>query len=328
MALATAACLAACGSSTASKPADAAHDAGPILDALVDMRADANVPPPQDAVFQPDFFPEPDFAHPDMETPDGPPPPGDLGVHLDFGAPGGPACDPRLRSAACDPGFYCKRDDGGQAFQGHCFEGEHCVPGDPASCPDPLRPYCHIQGGATLCTAAGNLREGDDCTDREEIPQPCREGLACNFSICQRICNPDASMCEASERCDSIEGAIGVKVGFCEPPACDLFTARGCMAGQKCSYAIRNDDVVVGSCTALDGVGNGPDAPCGVAPGGGDNCAVGLVCIGPPDQQRYCKILCDTGGYLAPCPDGNRCVEALATHGGNIHGLGICITNQ
>ncbi|MEZ4468835.1 MAG: hypothetical protein R3F43_31515 [bacterium] len=60
----------------------------------------------------------------------------------------------------------------------------------------------------------------------------------------------------------------------------------------------------------------------------GDNCAQGYLCVGPPDQQRFCKLLCDTGGYEAPCPERYTCREALATQRGPVRGYGICFINQ
>ena len=289
-------------------------------------RADANLP--RDMNRDPDFPLEPDFPLPDLPLADMPLPLGDLGVHLDFGDVEGPACDPRLRAAACDPGFYCVHEAGRPEFIGHCAAGEGCTPTDPASCADPARPYCHLQGGATFCTEVGVNREDDDCVDREQVPQACAEGLVCTFSTCRQVCNLDTPMCAENWRCESYEGATAERFGICQPPACDWFTSRGCEAGQKCAYAIRGDGQVVGSCLPLEGVGNGPDSPCGGAAGGGDNCAVGLVCTGPPNSQRLCKVLCDTGGYQAPCPEGKRCIEALATATGPVRGLGICITNQ
>ena len=302
---------------------------------------DANLP--VDMNLDPDFPPEPDFPIPDAPPPDAPVPLTDLGVHMDFGDLMGPECDPRLRAAACpEPGFYCVHLAGRPEFVGRCAPGDGCTPGDPATCPDPARPYCHLQGGATFCTEAGVLHENDDCVDREDVPQPCGPGLVCTFSTCRSVCDPAAAppadppvdpppvvpACAEGWRCESYESATAEVFGICQPPACDWFTARGCEAGEKCAYSIRGDGQVVGSCTPLEGGGNGPDAPCGGAAGGGDNCAVGLICTGPPNSERFCKILCDTGGYQAPCPEGKRCVEALATANGAVQGLGICITNQ
>jgi hypothetical protein len=249
---------------------------------------------------------------------------------VDVGPLDGPSCDPRLNAAACAPGSFCVHVPGAREYVGACQAGDQCVPGDPATCPDPARPHCALRGGGTFCTAVGALEEGESCVDELDIPQPCEEGLLCNNSVCQTRCDPEAaeSTCEENWRCEDITSAIGVKAGFCQPPACDWFTARGCMAGQKCSYTIRNDAQIVGSCTPLDGPGNSEGAPCDIFGGGGDNCAVGLVCTGPPDRQRFCRYLCDTGGYQAPCPERFRCTEALATQNGRIRGLGICVTNQ
>jgi hypothetical protein len=325
--------VAGCEDDSAKKSggtADAAATGGNLpppvnLDLGMDALNVADARPLRD--IEPDFPPEPDFPLPDLPIPDVPPPLTDLGVHMDFGQVMGPNCDPRLRAAACDPGFYCVHEPDRPEFVGHCAPGEGCTPGDPSTCPDPARPYCHLMGGATFCTEVGVNRDNDDCVDREQIPQACAEGLVCSFSTCRQICNPDMPTCAENWRCESYEGATAERFGICQPPACDWFTARGCEAGEKCAYSIRGDGQVVGSCLPLEGPGNGPEAPCGLAMGG-DNCAVGLVCTGPPNSQRFCKVLCDTGGYQAPCPDGQRCVEALATANGPVRGLGICITNQ
>jgi len=325
-------------------------------------RADASVPPPpvQDALVQSPDVAQPDCALdtdcaageacvsgacerraqvPDAAEVDAAPAPVDAGPLVDAGPPlpdadvgplDGPSCDPRLNAAACAPGSFCVRVPGAREYVGACQAGDQCVPGDPATCPDPARPHCALRGAATFCTAPGALEEGDPCINAQGIPQPCAEGLLCNNSVCQRRCDPGAAMsaCDENWRCEDISAAVGVNVGFCQPPRCDWFTSRGCEAGQKCSYTVRNDGQIVGSCTPLAGAGNSESAPCDVNPGGGDNCAPGLVCTGPPDRQRFCRRLCDTGGYQAPCPERFRCTEALATQNGRIRSLGICITNQ
>ncbi|MSP74043.1 MAG: hypothetical protein EXR76_18075 [Myxococcales bacterium] len=268
----------------------------------------------------------------DVQIPDVPIAPGlDVGPFPDVGPLDGENCDPRLHAAACPPGNFCVHVPGQRVYIGRCQAGDQCSPATPGSCPDPARPYCHLRGGATFCMAEGVLEEAEDCVDELEIPQPCEAGLLCNNSVCQAACDPAAEPtgCAAAWRCEDISAAIGgPRTGLCQPPACDWFTGRGCEAGEKCAYSIRNDGRVVGSCTALEGQGNAHAAPCSIGAGGGDNCANGLVCVGPPDGQRVCRHLCDTGGYQAPCPEAMRCVEALATRGGPVRGLGICITNQ
>ena len=333
-ALTAAACNddAAGGKKTAPR-ADAIAPIGGVP-APLDTGATGGAPPPVDA--RVDAEAPRDAAPPPDQ---GPRPPEDVGPVVDAGPVlpdadvgplDGPSCDPRLNAAACAPGSFCVRVPGAREYVGACQVGDQCVPGDPATCPDPARPHCALRGAATFCTAPGLLEEGEPCVDALGIPQPCAEGLLCNHSVCQRRCDPAAAMsaCEENWRCEDISAAVGVNLGFCQPPRCDWFTSRGCDAGQKCSYTIRNDGQVVGSCTALAGAGNSESAPCDVNPSGGDNCAPGLVCTGPPDRQRFCRYLCDTGGYQAPCPERFRCTEALATQNGRIRGLGICITNQ
>jgi len=199
-------------------------------------------------------------------------------------------------------------------------------------CDDPDRPYCHLRGGGTFCRAPGQLRQGDDCVDEDtDIPQPCVEGQVCNNSVCQPACRPGAAdnMCPDEGRCADLSEATGVAgAGLCAPRGCNWFTGAGCDEGEKCTYAIRNDGAIVGSCFPSNGPGNAPGAPCGGADGGGDNCAEGLLCIGPPNGNRICRILCDTAGYEAPCPEFQVCREALVTQRGPVRGYGICITNQ
>jgi hypothetical protein len=54
-----------------------------------------------------------------------------------------------------------------------------------------------------------------------------------------------------------------------------------------------------------------------------------LICIGPPDADSYCKRLCDTGAYQAPCPENQSCREILSQGAGfTIRSIGLCVTNR
>ncbi|MFN3201171.1 MAG: hypothetical protein ACE366_22415 [Bradymonadia bacterium] len=235
-----------------------------------------------------------------------------------------PDCDPRLAAAACPPGQFCRPIPGGEIYQGQCEPGDACTPGA-GDCPGD-RPYCHLQGGATVCTAAGALQAGERCSEDDRLPQPCAEGLVCNFSVCTPVCDPSAPMCPDNDRCDDISEAVAVPMGLCNPPACSFLTNEGCEADQKCTYAIRQDGRIVGSCRPVTGEAADGE-PCQLFPEGGDDCAPGLLCIGNQGGNMVCRTLCDTGAYIDPCPANQACVEALATGGGRVRGVGLCITN-
>jgi hypothetical protein len=253
-----------------------------------------------------------------------------MGPAPDVGPLDGELCDPRLRArSTCGAGAFCVHVPGAAEHIGRCQSGDDCAPGVAGSCPDPARAYCHIRGAATVCTAPGALGAGESCVNELGIPQPCAEGYVCNFSVCVKHCAPSAADndCPDDGRCADVSELLGNDQGWCAPRGCNWFSGDGCAAGQKCSYAIRNDGVTVGSCTEDHGA-NQVGTPCQFFPNGGDNCAQGLTCVGPPDQERFCRILCDTGGYEAPCPAGMVCQESLRTTVGLVRGYGICITNQ
>ena len=262
--------------------------------------------------------------------------PVDEGMRPDVGPLDGAPCDPRLNARACDPGFFCVHVPQQRPNVGRCQEGDGCRPGVDGDCP-PERPYCHLKGGATVCTEVGAIGRGLDCVSDQDIPQPCEAGLVCNNSVCQVPCTPgEENDCPDEGRCADISDRTGVDSGLCGPRNCNWFTGEGCEANQKCSYSIRSDGVLVGSCTLLSGAGNGNGAPCetGTDRDGdgtrdaGDNCAQGLYCVGPPGRERFCRLLCDTGQYEAPCPGTMACEERLATSSGAVRGYGLCVTNQ
>ncbi|MCA9538759.1 MAG: hypothetical protein KC620_07720 [Myxococcales bacterium] len=299
-----------------------------VVDQAVDQRLQPDVNVPEDAAPADLWVPPVDMAPP----PDMRPPPPDMGPPPDLGPLDGPPCDPRLRAVACeDPGQFCVHIPGAREDMGRCQQGDGCKVGvDPNGCP-PDRPYCHLKGAATICTTAGELRAGDDCVDEWGLPQPCQDGLVCNFSVCQAACDPAAPDpgCPDDGRCANITATIGAEGGLCGPRNCNWFTGAGCAAGQKCSFTIRNDGVLVGSCTMLDGPGNRDGALCQNLATGGDNCAQGLYCTGPLGRERICRTLCDTGGYEAPCPDRQACEERLSLMvDSRVRGFGLCVTNQ
>ena len=157
----------------------------------------------------------------------------DMGPPPDLGPLNGPPCDPRLNARACDPGFFCVHIPGQRPNVGACQEGDRCEPGVEGTCP-PERPYCHLKGGATVCSEYGDLEEGQDCVDENQIPQPCVEGLVCNNSICQVPCVPGAeNECPDEGRCADISERTSVPSGLCGPRNCNWFTGEGCEANEK-----------------------------------------------------------------------------------------------
>lgn len=252
----------------------------------------------------------------------------DMGPPRDVGPLDGEPCDPRLRSTACPPGQFCQQIPGQPIQFGACQQGDGCLIGGD-DCPAD-RPYCHLKGAATVCTAVGDLPEGADCVEDPLQPQPCAEGLVCNFSVCQRPCTPGGpeEQCPNLGRCADISVRTGVPgSGLCAPRGCNWFNGEGCQPDQKCNYAIRGDGAIVGSCFPAHGQ-NQLGSPCVIEALGGDNCQQGLLCVGPPDAERFCRVMCDTGQYEAPCPERYTCREALSTQLGRVRGYGFCFINQ
>ena len=254
----------------------------------------------------------------------------DLDMHMgplpDVGPLDGEECDPRLRAVACDPGAFCVHVPGRPANQGRCQLGDGCRIATPGDCPAD-KPYCHLKGAATVCTTPGELLEGEECLNDLDIPQPCAEGLVCNNAICQKPCIPGMENdCPDEGRCADISAAIAVEGGLCAPRGCSWFSGEPCPADKKCGYAIRGGSTLVGSCVPSGN--NQEGSPCTFADGGGDNCGQGMLCVGPPDREKFCRILCDTGAYEAPCPNNMACRNVLATTTGRVHSYGICYTNQ
>lgn len=283
--------------------------------------------PERDRYVEPDRGPEPDMG-PEVDM--APPP--------DVGPLDGAFCDPRLRARTdcenfcCQPGEFCVRVPGARVSDGRCQTGDACRIGVAApdnGCPDEL-PYCHLKGASTKCTAPGELLAGEDCVDVNGIPQPCAEGLVCNNSVCQAPCDPAAEdpNCPDDGICFDISASLGVTGGLCGPRVCNWFDGTGCDAGRKCSLVIRNDGVLVGTCSVLDGQGNSDGALCEPQQGGGDNCQQGLYCTRPPGRPDVCRTLCDTGQYVAPCPGTMGCEERLQFTSGVARGVGICVVNQ
>ena len=95
----------------------------------------------------------------------------DMGPPPDLGPLNGPPCDPRLNARVRVTGFFCVQIPGQRPNVGACQRGDRCEPGVEGTCP-PERPYCHLKGGATVCSEYGDLEEGQDCVDENQIPQP------------------------------------------------------------------------------------------------------------------------------------------------------------
>ncbi len=160
------------------------------------------------------------------------------------------------------------------------------------------------------------------------IPQPCRDGLVCNNDVCQTPCavGGPADQCPDDGRCADASAALGVEAGLCAPLGCNFFTGDGCAeAGTKCTFGLRNTTVVVGACTP--DLGRVAEGEVCTEEAVGHDCDVGLHCIGPLGGEGRCRRLCDIGGYEAPCPEGYRCTQAIATPRGPVNTYGLCIRN-
>lgn len=312
--------------------------AGPIaLDGLLSTDSLDEAPPrlPDVSMERPDQSAQQE----DMQVVDESPPPEDLSPPIDMEpmlvadgeVPMGDPCDPRLRAPACEPGFSCLPVPGGRVNQGRCVEGDGCSLTGISGCPDQT-PYCHLRGRGTECTTPSMRGRGEVCLDEFNRALPCAEGLVCNFSVCVPPCDPtqDPDMqCGAGRACVDLTDQLGSNGGFCGAiGACDLFTNQGCEASQQCNFAVRTDDQeLVYFCTTAGSKQEGELCQRGTQ--AQNDCASGLVCIGSPEGDSYCKRVCDTGGYQGPCPENQSCREILSQGGGVfLRSLGICVINR
>ncbi len=242
--------------------------------------------------------------------------------------PLGPACDPRLYAQDCAVGFRCVPKVNGRVNEGFCIEGDHCKIGvtENNGCPAD-KPYCHLDGKATRCTQVGALLENAPCRMNDEN-LPCAEGLICNAGYCAKACFPSSTRtgCADDQRCVNVEEETGVAGGYCFSYGCDIFDNSGCSVGDKCNFAVRADGQYTGFCS-IEGEAQ-LNEPCALVPEGGDTCAPGLFCIGPPNGGQTCRKLCDKGFYETSCPANQTCKEALRRSGNQIvYGVGICYAN-
>ena len=105
-----------------------------------------------------------------------------------------------------------------------------------------------------------------------------------------------------------------------------LVHREGCDAGEKCSYAIRGDGVLVGSCTALNGQGN-PDGTCvQISRLAAITAAKALFVsvLRAVSESVACSV---TGVSTKPRVRAPR-HERLQTTSGVVRGYGLCVTNQ
>ena len=249
---------------------------------------------------------------------------------LEGDIPDGPPCDPRERAASqCTAGSYCVPVPGGRPHNGRCLDGDGCSLVGESSCPVET-PYCHLHGQASVCRSEGTLEVGAPCVDDFLRPQPCAQGLVCNFSTCVPACDPQVTdSCPNEATCIDLSETINTSGGFCGSiGSCTLGTNTGCENEDRCVFGIRPDDRALITFCVPPG-GQQVDEPCDLSVGSTLNCAGGLVCITTSNNEQRCKRLCDTGGYIAPCPRFQTCQELLGEQGSNqrLRGAGICITN-
>lgn len=307
------------------------------LDGLVSADSLDQAPPPI-----PDMSPTPADRSPspeDMRIRDQAPPPEDVSPPVDMeeerlpdgSPPMGDPCDPRLRAPACEPGFSCLPIPGGRVNQGRCVESDLCSLTGESGCPEDA-PYCHLRGRGTECTQPSTRGQGEVCLDEFNRALPCAAGLVCNFSVCVPPCDPTLDpeeQCGQGRACVDLTAELGQPGGFCGAiGACDLFTNEGCEPGQQCNFAVRADDQeLVYFCNEAGSQAEGE--PCQRSAQVQSDCGPGLICIGSPEGDSYCKRLCDTGAYQAPCPENQSCREILNQGGGfNVRSIGLCVVNR
>jgi hypothetical protein len=155
--------------------------------------------------------------------------------------------------------------------------------------------------GNVACVAAGTAPTGHACTSTSG----CAVGDTCVFGTCHAYCNNPGSACSAAGAgdCLAVQGSGGsaipnldvcmVKCDLRDPNACGGTTAAGAAA------------CLVGSdgktdCQTWSGT-RGVNQACTPT----DDCAAGLVCVGPSGGASTCKAWCRVG--TADCGAGKTC---------------------
>lgn len=171
---------------------------------------------------------------------------------------------------------------------------------------------CFLGSGITDCASAGAGVQGSACEANED----CSAGFLCYRNVCERWCDPSASVCEAGTFCGGIINAAGRQLGSCcRPPAgqvCDWVTDCGCSASETCA----RDADGVRSCRTVAAATVAPYAACSEDV----ECPRGYNCVNGNCMQR-CSASSDCGAGIAI-----QCIP-LITNVVETQSSGICARN-
>lgn len=216
-------------------------------------------------------------------------------------------CDPEgddcrsgsLCGAISDAGpFFCIPSDcNGWLDTSSCSAGEQCVA---------------FINDTDLCTAVGDLAEGEACEQTEANPFPCGAGLFCAFGTCTEICGDD-SACDTGEGERCIQDTLDNGVGVCAV-GCDSYSVGQCPAGQGCFPVTEVDGI-------CDDVGSvGPYQPCDDTNTCGENTACitfqGADALTGAQEIARCLPFCN------PIPETAPERNATCPQPGNAMGYG------
>lgn len=207
--------------------------------------------------------------------------------------PDGPANDATLGTGGAGPGSDAATD--GAAA---CGVPGSCDPLGANTCPGGQA--CRLASGQAACAAiAGTaIAAGQAC----QVSEQCDHGLVCinlgEGARCTALCRAGSQgTCGDGAAC-SLELLGQSCARLCAPLArpCDIYSASGCAAGQKCGLA-RNPESGA-RYTGCIPAGPGQIGTLCTADG---QCAPGTICVGTGTGESRCHQVCAPGGGAPAC---------------------------
>lgn len=242
-------------------------------------------------------------------------------------------CNPRSANPGCAANALClpieSCDPEAAACDGLCAPStcDACTPGEACGGTAAL---CIPGRPAAFCITAGEAGLGEPCNWDEGLH--CARGLTCTIGTCKQPCGgadcgAGSEACPAGETCLDLSSENGGRPFSICHRDCNIFTQRGCAAGEACRLGFAYDDtgVVVGACD--DAAPSGrlvQNQVCMQGAHDWGNCRADHLCTDAltPDEA-ICFGFC-TWDQMQNCLGASRCSLGVIE---GFPALGVCVGN-